>query len=480
VLGDELRLPNVATWWCGRPDAQAVVLAELDKFVVAPAFGPVLPGLLDEGAVPIRDLPPERRARIADAIASRGVDFVAQEAVHLSTMPVWKEGKLEPRPFMLRVYAARTHDGWRVLPGGFCQVSASVDPRAVSLQRGSSVADVWVLSERAEPPMTLLPAESSAIATRDSDLLPTRTAENLYWLGRYLERAENTARLTRALASRLIGFDASTDAMIPFIGKILVDVGALPKTEAGEPVGTTDATVFESLKDTEAIGGVCRLLTSARNCAARARDHISADAWKVMSDLVGLVQRGPADFPSTQEELGHCNEILRFVSAFAGLAHNSMNRLSGWHFLRLGGCIERAINIARLARAFGDTAAPPGGFEALLELADSQISFGTLYSNVPTKPQIVDLVLLDTHNPRSLAFQTMRIEEHTAQLPEMRRRARSSVSRKVAITLAARINVLSPSEVTDAVLTQIIGELAALSNALTADFFANGESDQDF
>ena len=177
-----------------------------------------------------------------------------------------------------------------------------------------------------------------------------------------------------------------------------------------------------------------------------------------------------------QEALEHCNEILRDISAFAGLADNNMNRLSGWHFLQLGGCIERAINTAWLTRALGDVAAPPGGFEALLELADSQINFGTLYSSVPLRSQVVDLVVLDTHNPRSLAYQATRIDEIMKRLGELAGDFGPTASRKLSILIGAEVNVLDPAEVTAEKLTHVIANLRALSDAVTSDFLVHWRS----
>src|SRR5499433_1375353 len=153
VLDSDLALPNVATWWLGQPRARDEIIDRLDEMVIASAFLGELPGHGERREVLGAMLEPEERMRILEEIAHRGIDFVAKEAVTLSTTPVWHKGRLEPRPFTLRLFLARTSDGWRVMPGGFVRVADDIDARAVSLQRGGSTGDAWVLSDKpiAEP-----------------------------------------------------------------------------------------------------------------------------------------------------------------------------------------------------------------------------------------------------------------------------------------------------------------------------------------
>ena len=143
-----------------------------------------------------------------DAIAARGLDFVGQDIVRLSTTPRWTNGKLEPRPFVLRVYCAATTDGWRVMPGGFCRISDRPDARAVAMGDGVESADVWVLAENPVEVSSLLPSPESARITRLLGNLPSRAADNLFWFGRYLERAEATLRVVRCLSARSVDPDA--------------------------------------------------------------------------------------------------------------------------------------------------------------------------------------------------------------------------------------------------------------------------------
>src|SRR5271166_6009052 len=131
LLGQELLMPNIATWWCGQPAERDRVLDEIEKIAVAPAFGNELPGGRGRPSAVWEELTKTERLCLRDAISNRGIDYVGQEIVRLSTTPRWIEDKIEPRPFVLRVYCAATPSGWRVMPGGFCRISDRPDARAV-------------------------------------------------------------------------------------------------------------------------------------------------------------------------------------------------------------------------------------------------------------------------------------------------------------------------------------------------------------
>ena len=223
VLGSDLAIPNVATWWLGDAAARRDMPEKLDEMVIASAFPDHMqePGL-SEGVLGAA-LEPARRTRILQAIADRGIDFVVQEAVTLSTMPVWRERKLEPRPFSLRLFLAKAGHGWHVMPGGFVRIADGDDARAVSLQRGARTADAWVLSDKPVAETTLLPSPERIVIKRASGVLPSRAADNLFWVGRYIERAEATLRLVRALINRTTEAD---ETAAPLVARIAALLGA--------------------------------------------------------------------------------------------------------------------------------------------------------------------------------------------------------------------------------------------------------------
>src|SRR6201992_2725199 len=194
LLGEDLKMPHIATWWCGQTAAREEVLSRLDEVAIEGAYGQAVPGFPGSGPVLAGTLPAADRERLRSAISERGIDFVGQELVRLSTMPVWDQGRIAPRPFVLRVFAAATADAWTIMPGGFCRIAEQADARAVSMGDGARAADVWVISDKAVPATTLLPAVDNVRIRRIAGWVPSRAAGNLFWLGRHLETRGRTLR----------------------------------------------------------------------------------------------------------------------------------------------------------------------------------------------------------------------------------------------------------------------------------------------
>jgi uncharacterized circularly permuted ATP-grasp superfamily protein/uncharacterized alpha-E superfamily protein len=416
ILGESLILPNVATWWCGQTLERDHVVAEFDRMVIAPALGATVPGILDKGPVLGADLSPEEKARLIIAIGRRGSDFVGQEVVKLSTTPVWRgEGenaRLEPRPSILRLYVARSSDGWTVMPGGFCRVSGVPDARAVTLQQGGASADVWVLSDRPVAETTLLSSPDAVALRRVTSTLPSRAAENLFWLGRYVERTEAALRIVRAIAGRLV--DAEGDGAV-VVGRLIETLIASGAAVSEKGPTQPSSLALAALTGRKNFNAIPRLAEASRRAASVIRDRLSPDAWRAVADLE-ILMNTPLEARTGSDMLARANEALRLIAAFSGLAQENMVRHNGWRFLELGRRIDRGLAVARATRFCGldDNASE---LDALLELADSQITYRIRYVMQAARVPVVDLVLLDSGNPRALAFQANRICRSLADLP---------------------------------------------------------------
>src|SRR4051812_21506608 len=257
-FSEELKIPHIATWWCGQKSAREHVLSRLDDFAIEGAYVRGVPGFPGNGPVLASELSAVERERLKTAIEHRGIDFVGQELVRLSTMPVWDQGRIAPRPFVLRMFAAATQDGWTVMPGGFCRIADRLDARAVSMGEGTRAADVWVVSDKAVAATTLLPAPDSVRIRRVAGVLPSRAADNLFWLGRYLERAEATLRLVRALGLHRDRAAPSQHSM-ERIARLLVAWGAA--SSGARSQGTRIAA--EALQSASKFGSALALVRAA-------------------------------------------------------------------------------------------------------------------------------------------------------------------------------------------------------------------------
>ncbi len=404
------------------------------------------------------------------SIRDRGVDYVAQEAVTLSSMPIWRDGRLQPRPFTLRLYLAKLGERWQVLPGGFVRIADDIDARAVSLQHGAATADTWVLTHGPVAETTLLPTPEGMPVQRASGLLPSRAADNLFWVGRYVERAEATLRLIRALINRV-----ADDAAAPVIGGIssLLDAwNAIPASAYATPVSFTARAV---LTRSDLSGSLPYLTSAARASASVIRDRFSPDAWRAINDLAKLIVAPLAAGPSESAIAERIEAALRIIAALSGLAQENMTQLAGWRFLELGRRIERALLTCRLIRAFAEAGAPEGGLDVLLEFADSQISYRQRYVMIAAQAPVVDLVMLDPNNPRSVLFQLDRIETHLNALPKQNASGRLSPVQQIAAAIATRLRTANAATIDDSLIVEIEQSLMKLSDAISSSFLTNNE-----
>jgi uncharacterized circularly permuted ATP-grasp superfamily protein/uncharacterized alpha-E superfamily protein len=470
INGRGLAVPNIATWWLGDPAVRARMCDRLDDMVVASAYAGEGPGeSLGEG-VRGSELGPMRRQRILQSIEQRGIDIVLQEAVRLSTMPVWRHGKLEPRPFILRVFLTRHGESFAVMPGGFVRIGAPDDVYAISLQRGALTADAWIPSKTLFAETTLLPSPDRIQIQRASGTLPSRAADNLFWLGRYMERTEATLRLVRALLARISEADRSEQDVEPIIA-LLRSWSASPGDLA---ISRPAAAARAALQRSDLVGSVPALARSVRSAGSVIRDRLSPDTWRTLTRLTstcGAPLRGSSDFAAAMAE--RVEAALRIIASFSGLAQENMTRLGGWRFLDLGRRIERAIVTCRFARQFGPR--PDRGLDTLLELCDSRITYRQRYVIVAARAPVIDLTVLDPANPRSVAFQFEQIENHLAALPHMRPDGRLSLPRQISMATAARLRTAEAARVDDRSILSIENALMHLSEAISSTFLGRNE-----
>ncbi|HEY6257209.1 MAG TPA: circularly permuted type 2 ATP-grasp protein [Xanthobacteraceae bacterium] len=472
LLGAELEIPNVATWWLGHARVRDEMLDKLDTMVIASAFTDNLPGRSIGTATLGAKLDADQRVQIAHAITDRGIDFVLQEAVTLSTMPVWHDGGFAPRPFILRLYLARVRDGWAVMPGGFVRIADGVDARAVSLQKGGRTADACLLSEGPVAETTLLPTPERITIQRASGVLPSRAAYNLFWLGRYVERAEATARLVRALINRITEAGEAAAAITARVSAILAAWSAGPN-DMPQVKPSLIAEAALTRRDVE--GSLPRLTASARSAASVIRDRLSPDAWRALNDLVAAIDEPLKSGSSESLMLDRVERALRIISSFSGLAQENMTRLAGWRFLELGRRIERAILTCRFIRELADAGAPDGALDVLLELCDSQMTYRQRYVMIAARAPVIDLVMLDPNNPRSVIYQLDRIEAHLAALPKRVADGRLSLPQQTAASIATGLRTADAAKIDIALILRSENALMELSATIDSSHLAHDE-----
>ncbi|MDR3511531.1 MAG: circularly permuted type 2 ATP-grasp protein [Caulobacteraceae bacterium] len=476
LLGEDLKLPNIATWWCGQPAERDLVAGRIDELAIAGAFGEEGRGSERAGPTLVADLGGEERASLLAAIRDRPFDFVGQEVVRLSTTPAWRDGRLSPSPFVLRVYAAATKDGWRVMPGGFCRTSDRADARAISMGEGAEAADVWVISDQPVERVSLMAGREDVKVRRIPGHLPSRAADNLYWLARYLERAEATVRLVRSLCTSLMESEAalhSAGETLARLKGLLFAWGAIRKDALAGPAWMAAA---NTLRDERAVGSVIGLVQAARRAAASTRERLSADFWKLLVDLESrLADNGPTPVTETNA-LERAETTLQVFAALSGLAQEDMNRLAGWRFFDMGRRIERGINTCRFTRSFAADDATLDDLDLLLDLADSQITYRARYLEGVALSPVRDLVLLDPFNPRSTGFQIASLRDHLSALPPLLEDGMLEEPRRLILKLASDVEAEDAASLGAGKILAVEQRLMALSEAVAARYFLQGST----
>jgi uncharacterized circularly permuted ATP-grasp superfamily protein/uncharacterized alpha-E superfamily protein len=449
LLGEDLKLPSIATWWCGQKAEREQVAKNISKMVIGPAYSR-MPFFDDNGqSVLGSTLRSTAKESIADWLTTDGRKLVGQEVVTLSTTPAWVNGKLLPRPMSLRVFAARTENGWQIMPGGFARIGSGDDVAAIAMQSGGSAADVWIVSDKPVERHTLLPAEETFMRNMPGSL-PSRAADNLFWLGRYIERAEGALRILRAWHGR---FAESADPTQP----LLADVS--------EYLGVIDIDTLEAVPES-----LLRNIDSAVYSASNIRDRFSPDGWLALNDLAKTARRFH-ETVSPGDDASHAMTILlRKLAGFAGLVHENMYRFTGWRFLSLGRYIERGLHMTRLLGHMSGPEAPDGALDMLLEIGDSVMTHRRRYNVNTARLTVTDLLALDPLNPRSILFQMNEIHHEVEQLPNAFVNGQMSPFYREAMRLHSGLAVMTPETMSDGVYHRLEQELERLSDLLAQTY----------
>ncbi|MBN2886740.1 MAG: circularly permuted type 2 ATP-grasp protein [Chromatiaceae bacterium] len=493
LLGEELQLPSLRTWWCGRPADRSFVLANLSRLHIRRLHPDIRPSCL-RGA----QLSTQALRELAEAIRANPSAYVAQEEIPGATVPVLGRDALESRRAILRAFLVAEETGYAVMPGGLTRLVSSDSSLGLSNQLGGLSKDTWVLASEPEREETLIPKASVySPAIRLTSEVSSRVADNLYWIGRYSERAEGLVRLLRIIVlranDRLNGSGASeqedclrlllqalTQQTLTFPGFI----GEGAEARLANPMPELLSLITELPR----VGGLPQTLQALVMAAWSVRDRLSADTWRVV-DAIDERLRALTEHPVEQLEdtLDALDPLITALVAFGGLTRENMSHSEGWQFLELGRRLERAVNTTTL---LAGTLVPHSGemaegmlAEAVLGVTDSLIAYRRGYQSGTRVGALLDLVFQDEFNPRSLAFQLDRLEELVRALPRERGCLGRTRADKLALEAASAIRLADIDrladlpensqrrEALDALLERIAAILPQLSDEITALYF---------
>jgi uncharacterized alpha-E superfamily protein len=439
---------------------------------------------------------------LATAIAAEPTRYVAQEYVVPSTSPALIGNRIEPRPTILRAFLVTEDDGFAVMPGGLSRVALSADTPMVSNQLGGLGKDTWVLASEPARQETLLvsPDRLTPAIIQESEV-SSRVADNLFWIGRYAERAEGLVRLLRVVIFKLAeraSFARPTDPSC-CVQTLLQALTLQTQTSPGfvgdgaaERLADPVPEMLSLISSPDRLGSLPQTLQALGQAAWSVRDRLSADTWRVVNaievNLRSLTKNAPEELAEALDEL---DPLITSLVAFSALTQENMTHSEGWHFLEAGRRVERGVNLATLLRAtLVPVAVDPEEalvVESVLGVTDSLITYRRRYRAGTRVGALLDLVLQDETNPRALAYQLLKLERLVADMPRTglagnRTPGERQVLRLMTEVRLAEIDALVQPDKNGVARTALdttlgtIGEgLAALSDALTAQYFRHEE-----
>ena len=411
LLGEELQLPALATWWCGEHATLQRALPQLKQNVVKPTY----PGS-DVFTQMGQRLSPQALDALMGRVVQRPDDFTMQAYLPLAQTPTWAGDHIAPRSAMLRVYVlADGPTSWRVLPGGLVRLAPRGELMA-SMQAGGSSADCWVMTDGEVDTTSLLRSAPTTLSMAlNKRPVTSRAAENLFWLGRYTERAENTIRLAQVVLRNLHSEEqtgrALQDWMVRLSHTHSLVLGEVPASASPQAQRVFERSLVAALGDAAGAFSVGFNLRALRLASANVRERLSQEQRNLIERaeaefLAQCTGLGVANESASQEALNALEAASESLAGITGAQTDRMVRDNGWRLLSLGLQIERLTTLSSAMRQAFDAASvhDAAGFEALLALFDSTITFHAQYQQRRDVVALLDLLLLNRDNPRSLAW----------------------------------------------------------------------------
>jgi len=495
LLGQPLLLPAVDTWWCGEDAAFESAKENLVNSAVKATY-PSLEGHQHFDSFLVKNLSAKESSKLLEKIKKSPDDFTIQSYLPLAQIPTWQadsnpdlEKCIEPRSYMLRVFAMSDGIGnsWQILPGGLARIAADPDGVA-SMQRGGSSTDVWVQGQSYTQLPILFPSKATSVGKAHRDrVITSRSAENLYWFGRYTERSENTIALATMYLESLNSENSQSDLLWNWLDKSCQMNGLMPFSQAvmpttSEEMEPRDERMLLSQLNSSTLMSVGFNLRAVQSAASKVRESLSTDLWSMINRCVErfendcqLMKVGN-DYSITLA-LQSLSTANQFLSAITGAQNDRMTRDAGWTLMNIGRLIERlqffssilesAIEEGVLSNPFNDTS----GFNTLLGLFDSTITFQAQHQQSRDLNELLELLVFNTENPRSIAWISRKLRNRLAKLTNSETRVENSHV-DVLVHLVPHVKEVAFEDLLDCV-KDCIRQAWTISDEITGRYFTH-------
>jgi uncharacterized circularly permuted ATP-grasp superfamily protein/uncharacterized alpha-E superfamily protein len=423
-FGRDLTLPSVDTWWCGDKNDLAYVKANLDDLIIKPAMRQ-----MDNPSVYGHLLTKEKKAEVLARLEKAPNLYVAQSYISPSYLPSWQEDQLRSRPSIFRSFTVSNltagQSTYSVMAGGLTRVGLSDTDTVVTNQAGSQSKDTWILASEPEKQISLIEEHSGLKDLAHESNLPSRVVENLFWMGRYAERAESTLRLIRTIFMQLNGIEPLPKKCQELLLQALsTQTNCLPGFMDSKLLENPDQELIDIILDGNRPGSIKSSLLALLTSSEEVKEMLSADTHRIINDLRDHLYELERSFisglPSAPEE--SLDPLVTTLLALSGLSHESMLRGVGWKFQEIGRRTERTLQTARLLQSLLVEAVPGSQQQIILESVllsvEALITFRRRYRTHTDVAHGLELLMLDATNPRSIFYQLQRLQKHFLDLPQ--------------------------------------------------------------
>lgn len=416
-LGEDLILPMAPTYWMGTPQHFQLVLQNPEKYVFK-----TVSRTDEEKPVTFIELSGDRKDSFLNKLRMSPNRFIAQEMIASATVPVLGEYGFRPGRAIMRTFVSSSGSGYQTMAGGLVRVSPSLDDFFITSQRGAWSKDLWVLATETQKEESLLvPKSDQILISRKSSGVPSRVADNLFWLARYLERSENQTRVIREATYKILqvedGYEReSLENALKLVTHVTNSYPGFLGDDASELFLNPFSELQRLTANRQVVGSLAFHLRSLVTASKSVRDRLSDDMKKI---LLQLEDQSNHQIESYDQIIDFLQKIVVNLSSLTGLSFENMSREAGWYFLNLGRRIERSINMILMLQGMirWDSFRDKASFETFLRINDIRLTYNRRYSGKIDQESVLDILLFDTTNPRSFAYQLEQINSDIKFLP---------------------------------------------------------------
>ncbi len=463
-LGESLLIPNLPTWWCGQASVRDYVINNSSQLDITSAF----------------DRNHEANPEAGDRSELLDYRHVARESIALSNVPYLDDdGSLAAGSVSVRLFVGRFQEGYRLLPSGIARVSTPT---------GELSKDVWVRRDVHTPVTFSGTAHAPSRSIRSDRDLPSRTADDLFWLGRYLERCACAARAYRTLLTRAeenIGTERQQTFSTILDVLAQLDMISAEDAQAMRRPTTDDQTRNwgDVLLDLEASDSLFVLQKRIYDLASQVRERLSTDTWRLFTALNETPTRWR--LKNTADALNYLNRQMERLAALSGQIQENMTRSYGWRLLELGRRLERGQFVVRVMGELVSSSDADKHLHLILDLCDNLITYRARYQNIPNLENALELLLLDEINPRSVIYQISQLRDVMEAMPLDQTGDSMSESQRILLVAYHELTLAEPEKLANViskagnrtqlrrVLSRMDGTLKRLSELVTETYFAH-------